>query len=145
MKRLIHRMNQTAHISLQILAISKSVETKLTGCANSYLARPAGILSGLSHPRPANLRVSASVRPVWCPPPHLCAAGRGVLRLVAQRRKHILEENASSCPLDDFRMKTGGWRNFVYASGRFLKDFDQPVQVTGANPSVVCLMTVVPP
>ena len=41
MKRLIHRMNQTAHISLQILSVSKSVETKVTGCALTCLARPA--------------------------------------------------------------------------------------------------------
>jgi hypothetical protein len=34
-------MNQTAHISLQISSISKSVETKLTGCALTSSARPA--------------------------------------------------------------------------------------------------------
>jgi len=44
-RRLIHRMNQTAHISLQILSISNSVETKITGCALSCLARPACIIS----------------------------------------------------------------------------------------------------
>ena len=33
MQMLIHRLDQTAHISLQLLAISKSGETKLTECA----------------------------------------------------------------------------------------------------------------
>src|SRR6056297_208918 len=36
MQDLIHRMNQTAHISLQIPAISKSVETKSTSSALTY-------------------------------------------------------------------------------------------------------------
>ena len=36
-------MNQTAHISLQILSISKSVETKETEMRPNFLARPAQI------------------------------------------------------------------------------------------------------
>ena len=46
MQLFVHRMNQTAHISLQIFKISKSVETKLTGCALFFLARPASNASG---------------------------------------------------------------------------------------------------
>ncbi len=41
MQMLIHRMDQTAHISLQLPAISKSAETKSTECALTYSARPA--------------------------------------------------------------------------------------------------------
>lgn len=40
MKRLIHRMNQTAHISLQILSMSKSVEKKSTGSAKNPQRAP---------------------------------------------------------------------------------------------------------
>ena len=56
---LIHRMNQTAHISLQILSISNSVETKSTGCALIFSARPACIISVFF------LRLVAVPFPVW--------------------------------------------------------------------------------
>ena len=45
MQDLIHRMNQTAHISLQIPSISKSVETKSTRSATLTLAQPASLTS----------------------------------------------------------------------------------------------------
>ena len=67
-RRLIHRMNQTAHISLQILSISKSVETKTTEMRPIFLARPACFISVIL------LRLVA-VRPVWRPVVHLCVAG----------------------------------------------------------------------
>ncbi len=38
-------MNQTAHISLQILAISKSVETKSNRMRPNFPARPASLAS----------------------------------------------------------------------------------------------------
>ena len=71
MQDLIHRMNQTAHISLQILAISKSVETKSTVCALSSLARPASFTSDF------RFRLVA-VWPVWRPVVRLSAACEGV-------------------------------------------------------------------
>ena len=72
---LIHRKNQTAHISLQILAISNSVETKSTGCALFFLARPASVTSKFfaSLPSGASLR-----RSVWRSVVRLSAAGEGV-------------------------------------------------------------------
>ncbi|MEM6308553.1 MAG: hypothetical protein AAF754_00775, partial [Pseudomonadota bacterium] len=45
MQLFVHRMNQTAHISLQCLQFSNSVETKMTGCALYFLARPASVTS----------------------------------------------------------------------------------------------------
>ena len=81
-------MNQTAHISLQLLSISKSVETKVTGCALTSLARPASFT--LTVPR-----VSAPFRPSRAPSLHLCVSGEGVLRLVAKTRKTYFQETAS--------------------------------------------------
>ena len=75
MLRLIHRTNQTAHISLQCLSISNSVETKSTGCALFFLARPASVTSKFfaSLPSGASLR-----RSVWRSVVRLSAAGEGV-------------------------------------------------------------------
>ncbi len=45
MQLFVHRMDQTAHISLQLPAISKSEETNETGCALTFSARPASSIS----------------------------------------------------------------------------------------------------
>jgi len=88
-------MNQTAHISLQKLSISKSVETKVTGSAVTCLARPASSTSDFSlcfPPRP-------SAFPLQCgsfrvPLALLFAAVEGVLRLVGGTRNPFFRENA---------------------------------------------------
>ena len=75
MQVLIHRMNLTAHISLQIFAISKSVETKLTVMRPNFLARPR--LDYLW----CCLRLVASafpLPPVWRPAVRLRRVGEGV-------------------------------------------------------------------
>ena len=109
MKRLIHRMNQTAHISLQKLSISKSVETKETVCALTCLARPASNTSNFSlcfPPRP-------SAFPLQCgsfrvPLALLFAAVEGVLRLVTYTRNPFFRENAFFVKLLVFRVFSGG-------------------------------------
>ena len=70
----VHRMNQTAHISLQILSISKSVETRSTRSAIIFLAQPASVTSVFfaSLPSRASLR-----RSVWRSVVRLSAAGEG--------------------------------------------------------------------
>ena len=45
MKRLIHRMNQTAHISLQFYSIFKERRDKSDWMRPNFLARPASITS----------------------------------------------------------------------------------------------------
>jgi hypothetical protein len=72
---MIHRMNQTARISLQKPAISKSERQKSTGCAFYFKRCPPHVsqffsfaFRGLASPRPSR---SASR---W----HLSAAGEGV-------------------------------------------------------------------
>ncbi|WP_223877856.1 hypothetical protein, partial [Histidinibacterium aquaticum] len=72
---LIHRMNQTAHISLQILAISKSVRDKTDWMRPSSLARPACMLSNFLPPHPA---FRYRVRPGGASRQRLSAAGEGV-------------------------------------------------------------------
>ena len=71
----VHRMNQTAHISLQILSISKSVETKSTRSAINFLAQPASVTSVFFAWRP--LRVCPA-HSVWRSVVRLSAAGEGV-------------------------------------------------------------------
>ena len=75
----VHRMNQTAHISLQILSISKSVgpkspETKSTGCAFTFSA------TRLICPNFSTVcSAGASLRcPVWRSVVRLSAAGEVV-------------------------------------------------------------------
>lgn len=51
MLKFVHRMNQTAHISLQILSISKSVETKTNQSAFSSSGAPARQSLFFSYPR----------------------------------------------------------------------------------------------
>ncbi len=85
-------MNQTAHISLQCLSISKSVETKLTGCALFSLARPASNASNCLPRFPLERR---SVVPSGVP---LCASAppvRGYLRLGAGARKCFFRKTSS--------------------------------------------------
>jgi len=78
MKRLIHRMNQTAHISLQKLSISKSVETKETVCALTCLARPASNTSNFSLRFPSRLSASPLPSgPFRVPLERLCSSGKG--------------------------------------------------------------------
>jgi hypothetical protein len=62
MQMLIHRMDQTAHISLQLPAISKSGETKSTECALSSLARPASSASVFSRSGIVAVSVSGYLR-----------------------------------------------------------------------------------
>ena len=91
-------MNQTARISLQILSISKSEETKSTGCALTSLARPASSATycfrrvALASPprpvlRPARALVCASAPPV-----------KGLLRIPAATRKSFLQKHANFFP-----------------------------------------------
>ncbi len=80
-------MNQTAHISLQILAISKSVETKSNWMRRNFLARPAQPY--LCFSRQA-LRSIRSVVPSGVP---LCASAppvKGYLRMGPDVRKRFL-------------------------------------------------------
>jgi hypothetical protein len=85
-------MNQTAHISLQILSNSKSVETKMTGCALTYLARPASFASDFILPPRCRPVCLARLAPRWCisAPPV-----RWVLGLVAETRKRFFKEMSS--------------------------------------------------
>ena len=86
-------MNQTAHISLQIFAISKSVETKSTRSASFPLAHPASSTSELSPPPfPQEHR---SLRPSGVP---LCASAppvRGYLRIAAEPRNPFFGKTSS--------------------------------------------------
>jgi len=68
-------MNQTAHISLQILAISKSVETKSNWMRRNFLGAPRPTLPLFfpSGPSKHPLR-----RSVWRSVVRLSAAGEGV-------------------------------------------------------------------
>ena len=89
MQDLIHRKNQTAHISLQILAISKSVETKSTRSASFPLAHPASSTSELSPPRfPQEHR---SVRPSGVPLYASAPPVRGYLRITPKPRNPFLQ------------------------------------------------------
>jgi len=88
-------MNQTAHISLQKLSISKSVETKVTGSAVTCLARPAHSTSDFSlrfPPRPSAFPLPFGSFRV--PLALLSAAVEGVLRIVAGTRNPFFQENA---------------------------------------------------
>ena len=67
-------MNQTAHISLQKLSISKSVETKVTGCALTSLARPASNTSDIFS---LSLLSASLLRSVWRPALRVCVADEG--------------------------------------------------------------------
>ena len=79
----VHRMNQTAHISLQILSISKSVETKSTRSAINFLAQPASDTSVFFAGRPLRECLAHSVwRPVSASAPPV----RGYLRIAAAPR-----------------------------------------------------------
>ncbi len=71
MKRLIHRMNQTAHISLQFYSFFKERRDKITEMRRNFLARPAVSASDVC------LRLVA-VWSVWRPVVRLSAAGEGV-------------------------------------------------------------------
>ena len=103
MQLFVHRMNQTAHISLQIPSISNSVETKSTGSALYFVARPASSISvvfAFSFFR-ASLR-----RPVWRSVVRLSAAGEGVFtdRAVGPQgvfsgSRHLFFANFVSCLL----------------------------------------------
>ncbi|WP_231592790.1 hypothetical protein, partial [Pelagovum pacificum] len=77
-------MNQTAHISLQILAISKSVEAKSDSVRPNFSARPASITSGflLRLVGPGFRR-----RPVWRPVSASAPPVKGYLRFTDLPRK----------------------------------------------------------
>ena len=99
MQLFVHRMNQTAHISLQILSISNSVETKSTGCALSLVARPASVASVfvavlanlLSHISPSSAPSCASAPPV-----------RGYLRMGVGVRKAFFAGKRTFCIIPGF-------------------------------------------
>jgi len=83
----VHRMNQTAHISLQISSMSKNVgaktpETKSTNCALTYGA------ARIIHPEFFPVRSSRAPlrRPVPCPSSASAPPVKGVLRLVPDTR-----------------------------------------------------------
>jgi hypothetical protein len=63
MQDLIHRMNQTAHISLQIPAISKSVETKSTSGALAYRRDLPHLPQVFLTSRPSEAPLPQAVRP----------------------------------------------------------------------------------
>ncbi len=95
MQLFVHRMNQTAHISLQILSISNNVETKVTGCALTCLARPAHSTSDFCLPSPYCLpAMSVCVGPFGVPVCISAPPVRGVLRLVPKVRKCFFQEIA---------------------------------------------------
>lgn len=108
----VHRMNQTAHISLQILSISNSVETKSTGCALTCLARPASVTS-----------VFVAVGTVWllpcCPSGvPLCASAppvRGLLRRGAGGRNTFFQGKCIFCPSPRFFFLFSGLVQFLVA------------------------------
>jgi len=78
MQLFVHRMNQTAHISLQIPSISNSVETKVTGCAVSlWRAPPLKPLIFASLPSASALSEPLCWS-VWRSVVRLSAAGEGV-------------------------------------------------------------------
>ncbi len=95
-------MNQTAHISLQILSISNSVETKTNRMRPNLLGAPRlQYLIFFFH-----LFASASPRrPVWRPLVHLCASGKGVLGLVPKTRKPFFHQTSSFLHFYDFPCK----------------------------------------
>jgi hypothetical protein len=109
-------MNQTAHISLQLLSISNSVETKVTVCALTCLARPASdtsnfLIAGL----PVGLRFRfrlVRLASRWC---LLAPPVRGVLRLVAHTRNPFFEEICFFYETPDFPHVFGGLRQFKFA------------------------------
>ena len=99
-------MNQTAHISLQLSSISKSVETKVTGCAVTFWRAPPVLSLFLVLRLVAvclrfRFRV-ARLAPRWCisAPPV-----RGVLRLVAGTRKCFFAEMSSFSKKPHFSLK----------------------------------------
>ena len=80
-------MNQTAHISLQNIPFSKSVETNKTGCARFFLARPASFTSDFVL-RLVAVCLRFRFRPARLAPRCCVAAAsvRGYLRLVPGAR-----------------------------------------------------------
>ena len=103
-------MNQTAHISLQKLSISKSVETKVTGSAVTCLARPASNTSDFSLHVASRLSASPLPSgPFRFPLALLFAAVEGVLRLVTYTRNPFFRENAFFVKLLVLRVFSGGW------------------------------------
>jgi hypothetical protein len=98
MRVLIHRIDQTAHISLQILSISKSAETKSTRSAISFWRNlrhiPQCFLPSVSLERrsvvPSGVPLCASAPPV-----------RGYLRIGAEPRNPFFRE--TSCFFQESR------------------------------------------
>ena len=81
MKRLIHRMNQTAHISLQYPSMSKNVETKLNEMRPFLLARPASLTSDIIV---ASLLWIVTLGPSDATNQRLSAAGEGGSRVTTE-------------------------------------------------------------
>ena len=91
MRVLIHRIDQTAHISLQILSISKSAETKSTRSAIPFWRNLRHIPQCLLPSVPLERR---SVVPSGVP---LCASAppvRGYLRIGAEPRNPFFRETS---------------------------------------------------
>ena len=83
-------MNQTAHISLQILAISKSVETKSNRMRRNFLGAPRPTLPLFFPSGPSKRPLRRSVwRPVGASAPPV----RGYLRLGPGVRKRFFPTN----------------------------------------------------
>ena len=90
-------MNQTAHISLQILSISKSVETKETEMRPVLLARPASFTSDFLLRLVAVLCLSG---PSGVPFMHRCVSGEALftvsvpnLQPLFLRNMHFLRQS----------------------------------------------------
>ena len=78
MKRLIHRMDQTARISLQLPAMSKSVRDKIDWMRPNQPARPASSSLGVACVSSANRTRLRVPPPRLAPRQRLSAAGEGV-------------------------------------------------------------------
>jgi hypothetical protein len=79
-------MNQTAHISLQILAISKSVETKSNRMRRNFLGAPRTVCLCVSPSGPSKHPLRRSVRrPVGASAPPV----KGYLEMPPESRKHF--------------------------------------------------------
>ena len=108
MQDLIHRMNQTAHISLQIPAISKSVETKSTSGALAYRRDlphlPQVFLT--SRPSEAPLRQT-----VWPSSPASAPLVKAYLRPTSKPCNPFFRETSSFFHIGHFSLKIIALRN----------------------------------
>ena len=148
-------MNQTAHISLQILSISNSVETKSTGSAISLLAQPASCISVFFAFLPSGASPFWLVRrSVWRSVVRLSAAGeRGFTvrrpnpQALFSAYRHIfyvncyylIKSNGYTCHFFDFHRfgLQSPSRICVrcYQILRYPQTYPQPRRKSGGNPT----------